>query len=197
MSTPLRIIAVLAGSYLLGCVVAAYYIVRFRHGADIRTLGSGNAGATNVGRLYGKDEMAFTLVLDALKGAIAVAAGYYFVGPDWAAVLALAAAISGHIWPVQLQFHGGKGVATALGGILTLNSLATLALIGVGLVVYAITRRYFRSGMVAIGLASPVLWVFGHSLAAVVLVAATSVLCLVVHHPAIDAPRQPEGYKSR
>lgn len=197
MSTVLRLIAVLAGSYLLGCLVAAYYITRFRHGVDIRKLGSGNAGATNVGRLYGKDEMAFTLVLDALKGAIAVAAGYYFVGPDWAAVLALAAAIIGHIWPVQLQFHGGKGVATGLGGFLTLNPFATLAVIGIGLVVYAITRRYFRSGLVAIGLAGPMLWVFGNSLAAVLLAAATSVLALVVHHPAIDAPRQPEGYKSR
>jgi glycerol-3-phosphate acyltransferase PlsY len=197
MPTVLRLIAVLAGSYLLGCVVAAYYITRFRHGTDIRKLGSGNAGATNVGRLYGKDEMAFTLVLDALKGAIAVAAGYYFVGPDWAAVLALAAAIIGHIWPVQLQFHGGKGVATGLGGFLTLNPLATVAVIAIGLVVYAITRRYFRSGLVAIGLAGPMLWVFGNSLAAVLLAAATSVLALVVHHPAIDAPRQPEGYKSR
>ena len=197
MSTAIRLIAVVTGSYLLGCVVAAYYIVRFRHGVDIRKLGSGNAGATNVGRLYGKDEMAFTLVLDALKGAIAVAAGYYFVGPDWAAVLALAAAIIGHIWPVQLQFRGGKGVATGLGGFLTLNPLATVTVIVIGLVIYAITRQYFRSGLVAIGLAGPVLWAFGHSIAAVVLVAATSVLCLVVHHPALDAPRQPEGYKSR
>lgn len=191
-----RLIAVLVGSYLLGCIVAAYYIVRLRHGVDIRTLGSGNAGATNVGRLYGKDEMAITLVLDALKGSIAVAAGYFFVGPDWAAVLALAAAIIGHIWPLQLKFHGGKGVATGLGGFLTLNPLAAVAVIAIGLVAYAITRRYFRSGLFAIGLAGPVLWAFGHSIAAVLLAAATSVLCLVVHHPAIDAPRQPPVVKS-
>src|SRR5262245_45444963 len=193
----LSLFAALAGTYLLGCVVAAYYIVRFRHGVDIRKLGSGNAGATNVGRLYGKDEMAVTLVFDALKGALAVAAGFFFVGPDWAAVLALAAAIIGHIWPVQLKFHGGKGVATGLGGFLSLNPLASVAVIAIGLVVYAITRRYFRSGLVAIGLAGPMLWAFGHSLAAVVLAAATSVLCLVVHHPALDAPRQPQGFKSQ
>jgi glycerol-3-phosphate acyltransferase PlsY len=192
-----NLIAVLVGSYLLGCVVAAYYITRYRHGVDIRTLGSGNAGATNVGRLFGKAEMAATLLLDALKGAIAVAAGYYLVGPDWAAVLALAAAIIGHIWPVQLRFHGGKGVATGLGGFLTLNPLATLAAIGIGLVVYAITRQYFRSGLAVIGFAAPMLWAFGHSIAAVMLAAATSVLCLVVHHPAIDAPRQPQGVKSQ
>lgn len=193
----LPLIAVLVGSYALGCLVSAYYITRFRHGVDIRASGSGNAGATNVGRLYGRNEAAVTLILDALKGAAAVMAGYYFVGPDWAAVLALAAAIIGHIWPAQLQFHGGKGVATGLGGFLTLNPLATLTVIGIGLVVYAVTRRYFRSGLVAIGLAGPVLWAFGHSIAAVVLVAATSVLCLVVHHPAIDAPRQPQEAKSQ
>ena len=188
-----KLAGVLAGSYFLGCFVAAYYITRLRHGVDIRKLGSGNAGATNVGRLYGPVEMGVTLVVDALKGVIAVAAALYFVGPDWTAVLALAAAIIGHIWPVQLQFHGGKGVATALGGFLTLNPLATVALIGAGLIVYVVTRRYYRSGLVAIGLAAPILWLFGHSLAAVVLAAATSVLCLVVHHPVMDAPRQPQN----
>jgi glycerol-3-phosphate acyltransferase PlsY len=144
-----------------------------------------------VGRLYGKVEMGVTLALDALKGVVAVLAGYYFVGPDWAAVLALAAAIIGHIWPVQLRFHGGKGVATGLGGFLALNLLATLAVIAIGLVIYGITRQYFRSGLVAIGLAGPMLWAFGHSIAAVLLAAATSILCLVVHHPVIDAPRKP------
>lgn len=189
----LTLVAVLVGSYALGCLVAAYYVTRFRHGVDIRTSGSGNAGATNVARLYGRGEAAVALIFDGLKGVIAVTAGFYFVGPDWAAVLALAAAIIGHIWPAQLQFHGGKGVATALGGFLALNPLATAAVIGIGLVVYAVTRQYFRSGLAAIGLAAPVLWAFGHSIAAVVLAAATSVLCLVVHHPVIDAPRKPRS----
>jgi glycerol-3-phosphate acyltransferase PlsY len=185
------LIAVLAGSYALGCIVFAYYITRFRHGVDIRKSGSGNAGATNVARLYGRTEAAITLLLDGLKGVAAVAAGFYFVGSDWAAMLALGAAIIGHIWPVQLQFHGGKGVATGLGGFVALNLLATVSVIGIGLVIYAITRRYFRSGLIAIGLAGPILWLFGHSLAAVVLAAAASALVLIVQHPAIDAPRQP------
>jgi glycerol-3-phosphate acyltransferase PlsY len=185
------LIAVLAGSYALGCIVFAYYITRFRHGVDIRKSGSGNAGATNVARLYGRTEAAITLLLDGLKGIAAVAAGFYFVGPDWAAMLALAAAIIGHIWPVQLQFHGGKGVATGLGGFVALNLLATVSVIGIGLVIYAITRKYFRSGLIAISLAGPILWLFGHSLAAVILAAAASALVLIVQHPTIDAPRQP------
>jgi glycerol-3-phosphate acyltransferase PlsY len=68
----MTLIAVLAGSYALGCLVAAYYIARFRHGVDIRKSGSGNAGARNMARLYGWPDAILTLLLDAAKGAIAV-----------------------------------------------------------------------------------------------------------------------------
>jgi glycerol-3-phosphate acyltransferase PlsY len=188
----IRLILVLAGSYALGCLVAAYYLTRLRHGADIRASGSGNAGARNVARLYGPFDAILTLILDAAKGSIAVLAGIYFVGPEWAAVLALAAAIAGHIWPAQLSFHGGKGVATGLGGFLTLDPLATLAVLGVGVLGFGITRDFYRSGLFGIALAAPMLWLFGHSFTTVALVAATSLLCLVVHHPYLDAPRQPQ-----
>jgi glycerol-3-phosphate acyltransferase PlsY len=188
----LTLIAVLVGSYTLGCLVAAYYIARWRHGVDIRKSGSGNAGARNMARLYGWPDAILTLLLDAAKGAIAVFAGLHYVGPEWAAVLALAAAIVGHIWPAQLSFHGGKGVATGLGGFLTLDPLATLAVLGVGVVSFVITRDFYRSGLVGIALAAPMLWIFGHNIATVVIAAATSLLCLVVHHPLIDAPRQPQ-----
>ena len=114
----LTLIAVLVGSYALGCLVAAYYVTRWRRGEDIRASGSGNAGATNMARVYGKFDAALTLVLDAGKGALAVTAALYLLEPQWMAVAALLAAIIGHIWPAQLSFHGGKGAATALGGML-------------------------------------------------------------------------------
>lgn len=187
------LIGVLAGSYLLGCLVAAYYVTRFRRGVDIRASGSGNAGARNMARVYGPVDAVITLVLDAAKGAIAVAAGLYFVGPEWAGVAALMAAIIGHIWPAQLGFHGGKGAATGLGGILVLDPMASLALLGVGAVFFALTRNFYRSGLVAIGLAAPMLAVFGHDAATLGVAAVTSLLCLVVHHPVIDARRQPRA----
>jgi glycerol-3-phosphate acyltransferase PlsY len=187
------LIPVLAGSYVLGCFVAAYYVTRWRRGVDIRASGSGNAGARNMARVYGLSDAALTLALDAAKGAIAVMAGLYFVGPPWAGVAALLAAIVGHIWPAQLSFHGGKGAATGLGGILVLDPVAAITLLAAGAIAFAVTRDFFRSGLVAIGLAAPVLALFGHDTATIAVAAVTSLVCLVVHHPVLDAPRQPRA----
>lgn len=186
-----RLIAVLVACYVLGCFVAAYYVTRWRRGVDIRTSGSGNAGARNMARVYGMTDAVITLLIDAAKGALAVLTGLVFVGAEWAGVAALLAAIVGHIWPVQLAFHGGKGAATGLGGILVIDPVAALALLGAGAIWFAISRDFYRSGLVAIGLAAPMLWLFGHGTATVAVAAITSLLCLVVHHPIIDAPRQP------
>jgi acyl phosphate:glycerol-3-phosphate acyltransferase len=193
VSFPLRLIAVLAGSYAIGCIVAAYYVARVKHGVDIRAKGSGNAGARNMARVYGMTDAVITLILDAAKGAIAVLLARQFVGVEWAAAAALLAAIVGHIWPAQLSFHGGKGAATALGGMLALDPLVALSVLGLGALTFALTRNFFRAGLVAIGLGAPMLWVFGHDLATVSVAAVTSLLCLVVHHPVIDAPRVPRS----
>ena len=182
---------VLIGCYVMGCFLAAYYVTRWRHGVDIRASGSGNAGARNMARVYGMTDAAITLVIDAAKGAAAVVAGLMFVGPEWAGVAALLAAIIGHIWPLQLSFHGGKGAATGLGGILVLDPVVALALLAAGAVWFAFTRDFFRSGLVAIGCAAPMVWLFGHDMSTVAVTAVTSLLCLVVHHPVLDAPRQP------
>ena len=188
-----RLIAVLTGSYLLGCFLSAYYVARWRHGVDIRASGSGNAGARNMARVQGLFDAGLTLVLDATKGAIAVVAGAWLVGPEWAGALALTAAIVGHIWPVQLSFHGGKGAATGLGGMLFIDPVACLALLGVGAVAFALTTDFFKSGLIAIGLAAPMLYVYRHDAATVGVVALASFLCLVINHPVLDMPRQPRA----
>lgn len=108
-------------SYALGCVNAAYYWVRWRRGADIRGLGSGNAGARNVGRMYGKSSFVFVLLLDGLLGALAVVIGLLVAGtdsllPGWCALMAAA----GHVFPLQLGGRGGKGLAKAIGAVLAL-----------------------------------------------------------------------------
>ena len=116
-------LAVLA-SYLLGGFCAAYYVVRIACSADIRALGSGTAGARNAGRVLGASGFLLTLLLDAAKGALAVLVTARLAPGVWPATLALIAVVAGHIWPAQLGFRGGKGLATLLGGLIAWVPLA-------------------------------------------------------------------------
>ena len=107
-------------AYMLGCVVGAYYVVRFRAGHDIRAMGSGNAGARNVLRSGDRTSAAITLLWDAFKGALAVWVAQRLAHTNVAIALAFVAVVLGHVRPAQLQFRGGKGVATAIGASLAI-----------------------------------------------------------------------------
>src|SRR5262249_22050721 len=106
------------GAYALGCFTTGYYLVKLRTGQDVRELGSGTVGAKNVGRVLGWPGFVLTVLGDFAKGAFAVWAVKYFTTDDHMLMLAILAVVAGHVWPVQLLFRGGKGVATSLGGLL-------------------------------------------------------------------------------
>lgn len=110
-------------AYATGCFNAAYYGVRWRTGSDIRARGSGNAGARNVGRILGPTAFLATLFLDAAKGAIAILIGANLSTAPLAPGLCAIAAVTGHVWPAQLGWRGGKGVATGIGAVLALAVL--------------------------------------------------------------------------
>ena len=140
-------------AYLLGSIPFGYLIVKLTRGADVRQTGSGGTGATNVSRRAGKAAGVLTLVLDALKGAVAVLIARALLndGPGanygwWVAATAVAV-IVGHIFPVWLGFRGGKGVATGAGVFLL---IAPFALLGAGLVflVVVLITRYVSLGSV-------------------------------------------------
>jgi acyl phosphate:glycerol-3-phosphate acyltransferase len=138
-------IAVLA--YLFGSIPVGYLLVRIFRKQDIRTVGSGNIGATNVLRSGGKGLGAATFLLDALKGSAAVwLAGWLLAPmlPSWPVrnVEALAAlfAVLGHMFPIWLRFRGGKGVATGFGVFLVAAPLAALAAITLFAIVLALSR---------------------------------------------------------
>jgi acyl phosphate:glycerol-3-phosphate acyltransferase len=132
--------AVLLGAYLFGSLSFATILVRVFRGEDIRSTGSGNAGATNVLRTAGKWLAITTLVLDMLKGTLAVLAMRLFTfDPRWIAAAAVAGVL-GHVFPVWFGFKGGKGVATAGGAFLVIAPYAVLAIILVSLGVIALTR---------------------------------------------------------
>lgn len=104
-------------SYILGCFTAGYYLVRWTAGKDIRHVGSGSVGARNVARELGKPGFFLTVLFDFSKGALAVWTAQHFSTDDRVVAIAMLGAVVGHIWPAQLRFHGGKGVATSLGAL--------------------------------------------------------------------------------
>jgi len=128
--------------YFLGSIPFGYLLVRAKGGGDIRQIGSGNIGATNVARTSGWAVGVATLLLDAAKGAVAVWLAGHFSGASIRIMMfAGLAAIVGHVFPVWLQFHGGKGVATALGVFLAICWPAAAAAVVLFLLV-ALFYRY-------------------------------------------------------
>lgn len=159
------LLAIIAG-YLLGSIPFGLLLTRGAGTEDLRAIGSGNIGATNVLRTGRKDLAAATLLLDALKGTAAVMVGRW-LAPD-AASLAAFAAFVGHIFPVWLHFRGGKGVATFLGSLFGLHWPTGLLFCGVWLGVAAIWRYSSLAALVASLVAPVALFLAGEGQAAVV-----------------------------
>jgi glycerol-3-phosphate acyltransferase PlsY len=140
MSSPLREGVLVLVAYALGSLSFATILVRVFRRVDVRTEGSGNAGATNVLRTSGKPLAIATLVLDLAKGSVAVllmwSATYDF---RWLGAAAFAA-ILGHVFPIFFGFRGGKGVATAVGAFLVMAPLAVLCIAAAFVLVIAATR---------------------------------------------------------
>src|SRR6266487_3110598 len=119
MSSVALVLMALMLGYLLGSIPFGLLLTRAAGLGDIRAIGSGNIGATNVLRTGHKGLAAATLILDALKGTVAVVIAGYFCGPN-AAMLAALGAFLGHLFPVWLKFKGGKGVAVYIGVLIGL-----------------------------------------------------------------------------
>jgi acyl phosphate:glycerol-3-phosphate acyltransferase len=137
-------------AYALGCFTTGYYLVRWRMGQDVREVGSGSVGARNVGRLLGWRGFLATVLGDFEKGALAVWAARQFTADDRLVVLAMLAVVAGHLWPVQLRFRGGKGMAAALGALLIYDCRLALpfALLFAG--AFAILRKTVVPGLFAL-----------------------------------------------
>ena len=151
--------AVAVLSYLLGSVPFGIVITRAMGLGDLRAIGSGNIGATNVLRTGNKGAAAATLVLDAAKGAVAVLIARAVVGEDAAQVAALCSFL-GHLFPVWLGFRGGKGVATFLGTLLALDWRVGLACCATWAVAAAVTRISSLAALTAAAMATVWLIVF-------------------------------------
>jgi glycerol-3-phosphate acyltransferase PlsY len=165
--------------YLLGSIPFGLILTKFAGTQDLRSIGSGNIGATNVLRTGHKGLAAATLICDMLKGTVAVVIAGYFGGPN-AAMLAGLGAFLGHLFPVWLKFKGGKGVAVYIGVLIGLFWPAAVVFCLLWIATASTTRYSSLSGLVA-GFVTPIfLWWFGHP-ALASLFAVLTLLLFYVH----------------
>jgi acyl phosphate:glycerol-3-phosphate acyltransferase len=146
-----------AFGYLCGSIPFGVLVTRFGGADDVRTIGSGNIGATNVLRTGRKGLAAATLAGDVIKGTVAVVVGEQLFGRD-AAMVAAFAAFLGHLFPVWLRFRGGKGVATYIGLLLGLAWPAALVFCAAWLAVAALTRYSSLAALIASAATPAFLW---------------------------------------
>ena len=177
---PARLASVTAFGYAVGCLNAAYYLVQLRRRADVRDLHSGNAGATNAGRVLGRRGFIAVFVLDAAKGALAATIGCWVAGAAGGACGGIAA-VAGHVWPAQLGFRGGKGIATAIGAFLVLEPVTLLCVVALAGALFAVSRRWSASGLMAVAVAPLVALALGRPLATLATIAAAVAVILGAH----------------
>jgi glycerol-3-phosphate acyltransferase PlsY len=180
----------LVGAYLLGSLDWAVVVARM-HGLDIHSVGSGNPGTSNVLRTLGRGPAVMVLTGDMMKGVIAAALGWWAGGlgdpanAPWAYAAVLAAVV-GHSFPVFHRFKGGKGVATAGGGLLFIVPLAALGLALLWAVIAKLTKVASISSLVVVGLSIPAALLSGARGWALAWLVATLALIVWRHRPNIQ-----------
>ena len=162
MGEPIIIILGIALGYLLGSIPFGLLFTRIGGKGDIRDIGSGNIGATNVLRSGSKVLALATLIADGVKGSLAVAL-IWRLGSDTAAYVAGLAAFIGHLFPVWLDFKGGKGVAVFIGAILIMSPLTGLMFLAVWVLVALVFRISSLAAIIALILTVPFLVLLGES----------------------------------
>lgn len=174
-------IFVILVSYLLGCLCTGYYLSQLCTGKDIRDHSSKTTGARNVGRILGKKGFILTFSGDFLKGAVAVLLALALKVPDWAVMAAVMAVVVGHIYPLQLGFCGGKGVAPMLGAFFIFDYRFLIVLLAIFGLLFILSRRYIISGLVAIIALPFIALVTGHQTVSVVGIVILTTLILWTH----------------
>ncbi|HMK78465.1 MAG TPA: glycerol-3-phosphate 1-O-acyltransferase PlsY [Xanthobacteraceae bacterium] len=177
--TPIETVAALALGYLLGSVPFGLIFTQLAGTTDIRQIGSGSIGATNVLRTGRIGLAAVTLIADVLKGTAAVLLMMWWSGHDAGLVAGLGAFL-GHLFPIWLKFKGGKGIATGLGILLAVSWKAALVIAAIWLVVAAATRYSSLSSLVASLAAPVVVWFIGTPHEALLFLA-LAILTFIMH----------------
>lgn len=178
--SPMGLAALVLG-YLLGSIPFGIILTRLSGGPDLRTIGSGNIGATNVLRTGNKKLAALTLIGDMLKGTAAVLLAGWLLGGKSAALAAGLGAFLGHLFPVWLRFKGGKGVATFLGILIGLKWSIALIFAAIWLSIAYLTRYSSLSALIASLLTPLLLWFWIRDVQAAGLMAILALLLWFMH----------------
>ena len=174
-------ITIVLASYLRGSFAFGYYLVLFKTGEDIRLLGSYNVGAKNVGRFLGKTWFIVTLFVDVVKGSIPVII-CKLIGLDlWLISIVMVAVVLGHIWPMQLRFHGGKGFATTFGGLVIFDIWLVVVLGLIGLICWRVTSNLTLSGILSLVLMPFIAFTLGHKGMTIWSILLLMILVLLAH----------------
>lgn len=179
-------------AYLLGSIPTGFLVAKAR-GVDIRTVGSGNIGATNAFRVLGTGFGIFVLLMDALKGWVAVQIGARVVSEllpgvplEYLRITAGVAAILGHNFTCWLHFKGGKGIATSAGVLIALVPLALVIILSIFIVLF-LTTRYVSIGSIAAAFALPfATWFTQHDVGLTAVMAAIGALAILKHRKNIQ-----------
>lgn len=180
LSGPATLIALVVG-YLFGSIPFGIILTKLAGGPDLRSIGSGNIGATNVLRTGNKKLAAATLVGDMLKGTVAVLVGARFLGGPEAALAAGIGAFLGHLFPVWLGFKGGKGVATYLGVLIGVKASIALIFAAIWLSLAYLFRYSSLAALVASLLTPLLLWFWVGMPKAALVMAGLTVLLWIMH----------------
>lgn len=171
-----------AVAYFIGCFTTGYYLVRARTGKDVREMGSGSAGARNVGRVLGKPGFFITVAGDFAKGVVAVLLAHKLAGNDlFCAALAVMGVVAGHLWPVQLKFHGGKGVMTSTAALLVFDYRVALTSAALFAVIFIFARKTLLPAMFAFVCLPWTCWFFTRNDVVTCVMAALAAAILFAH----------------
>lgn len=194
------ILAILAG-YLIGSIPTGYLIVKAKTGEDIRKVGSGSTGATNVKRVLGKKWFFIVMILDAIKGALPVVLAYFFLHAyakyGLIPVLAAISVLLGHSKSIFLGFTGGKSVASGVGTILALNPLVGLCVAAVWGVITWVSKYVSLGSIIALAVSPFLMWAFKQPVGYIIYCAIGAVYIIWLHRENIKRLIKGEENKVR
>ena len=186
----LIIAGVVVLAYLIGSIPTGYIIVKTKTGQDIRNVGSGSTGATNVKRVLGKKWFFTVMLLDALKGALPVIIAQIFfhnvIYPGLSAVLAAVAVLVGHSKSIFLGFKGGKSVASGVGTIIALNWMVGLSVAVIWSIITYISKYVSVGSIIAVALSPVLMWIFNAPIPYIIYCALGAIYIIYLHRSNIS-----------